>query len=107
MMIGQDESTYHQYIFSKKSWKCPSVTAPLVPKSVGEMYMVFGFQSREFSLGNKQALTEEVLKRINEKRQGKKYKSKDDANLLFNTDLKPPLKDDPTLRFFRSSRNSD
>ena len=107
MMIGQDESTYHQYIFSNKSWKSPSGAAPLLPKSVGEMYMVSGFQSREFGLGNKQALTEEVLKRINEKRQGKKYKSKDDANLLFNSELKPPLEDDPTLRFFRSGRNCD
>ena len=107
MIIGQDESTYHQYIFSKKQWKTPSGAEPLLPKSVGEMYMVSGFQSRTFGLGNKQNLTEETIERINEKRKNKLYESKIDATILNGSDKKNDLSDDPTLRFFRAGANYD
>ena len=40
MLIGQDESTYHQYVFSNKGWKGPTGAVPLLPKSSGEILMI-------------------------------------------------------------------
>ena len=51
MLIGQDESTYHQFTFSKKQWKGPQGHHMIQPKGEGEMLMVSGYQSREFGLG--------------------------------------------------------
>ena len=42
IIIGQDESTFHQFIFSKKQWKGPQGHNFLIPKSEGEIYMVSG-----------------------------------------------------------------
>ena len=36
MMIGQDESTFQQYIFSKRQWKSRDGCNLLLPKSGGE-----------------------------------------------------------------------
>ena len=51
MIVGQDESTYHQYVFSKKNWKTPTGRSQLVPKGVGEMYMCSGFQGQSLDWG--------------------------------------------------------
>ena len=72
MLIGQDESTYHQYIFSKKHWKGPTGLNFILPKGEGEILMVSGFQNREFGLGLRYLLRLEVLTKINENRKGKK-----------------------------------
>ena len=45
MIVGQDKSTYHQYVFSTQNWKGPKGKTLMVPKSSGEIYMVSGFQS--------------------------------------------------------------
>jgi hypothetical protein len=37
-MVGQDKSTFHQFIFSKKQWKGPNGKESLMPKSEGEIY---------------------------------------------------------------------
>ena len=42
ILIGQDESTYHQFIFAKKQWKGPLGQHQLLPKSEGEILMVSG-----------------------------------------------------------------
>ena len=62
MIIGQDESSFHQYIFAKKSWKGMKGLSQLVPKSVGEVMMISGYQSREFGLGLGELLTDDVIK---------------------------------------------
>ena len=59
MMIGQDESTYHQYIFSKNQWRGPAGHHCFLPKGVGDILMIPGFQSREFGLGLRDLLTPE------------------------------------------------
>ena len=51
LLVGQDETTFHQLSFSKKQWKCPKGKCFLLPKTEGEIYMVSGFQAREFGLG--------------------------------------------------------
>ena len=51
MLIGQDESTFHQLVFSRRGWKTPMGHSFIQPKGDGEMLMVSAFQSREFGLG--------------------------------------------------------
>ena len=46
MLVGQDESTFYQFVFSKKQWKGPNGKAFLMPKSEGEIYMASGFTAR-------------------------------------------------------------
>ncbi len=60
--IGQDECTFHQFTFSKKYWKGPMGENILFPKAMGEMYMISGYQAREFGLGLGYLYTEEVGK---------------------------------------------
>ena len=66
LLVWQDESTFHQYIFSKKQWRGPNGKAFLMPKSEGEMYMASGFTAREFGLGLGSRLTPAMRNEINE-----------------------------------------
>ncbi len=105
LMIGQDESTFHQNIFSKKQWKGPNGKAFLMPKSEGEIYMTSGFTAREFGLGLGSRLTPAVRAEINEsRRQNKAYLSTADAELVKGSSDKADFSEtyDPCLAFFRS-----
>ena len=42
IMLGQDESTFHQFVFSKKNWKGSTGKSILLPKSRGESVMISG-----------------------------------------------------------------
>ena len=99
MMIGQDESTYHQYIFSNRYWKGPNGSNFIVPKSSGDIVMISGFQSREFGLGLHKYLTPDIFNIINEKRKGKNYISTFDAEIVKGKSTKDDITDDPSLRF--------
>jgi hypothetical protein len=66
LLVGQDESTFHQYFFLKKQWRGPNGKAFLMPKSEGEMYMASGFTAREFGLGLGSRLTPAMRNEINE-----------------------------------------
>jgi hypothetical protein len=66
LLVGQDESTFHQFIFSKKQWKGPNGKSFLMPKSEGEIYMASGFVAREFGLGLGLRLTPAIRIEINE-----------------------------------------
>ena len=104
-MVGQDESTFHQFIFSKKQWKGPNGKAFLMPKSEGEIYMASGFTAREFGLGLGSRLTPQTRNEINEShRQGKTYLSAADVELVKGTSNKADFPEtyDPCLSFFRS-----
>lgn len=103
IIIGQDESTYHQYTFAKKQWKGPQGQVLLLPKSSGDIYMVSGYQSREFGLGLNDLLTNQILLDTNQKREKRKYISEDDANYYTKT----PLTCDPCLRFFHAGQNNE
>ena len=102
LLVGQDESTFHQYTFSKKSWKGPNGSNFLMPKSEGDIYMVSGYQSREFGLGLGSKLTPSITAQINIARSNTKYISTEDAILIHGSDMKIDLNDDPTLRFFHA-----
>ena len=69
ILVGQDESSFHQFTFSKRYWKGPKGRTMLLPKSVGETYMVSGYQSCEFGLGLGKLLNENVLEAVNQKRE--------------------------------------
>ena len=88
MIVGQDESTYHQFFFSKKQWKGPKGRQMIMPKGDGEMLMVSGYQAREFGLGLGAILTPQLKQEINQKRVGKHYKSVEDALILNSDSLK-------------------
>ena len=107
MLVGQDESTYHQYIFSKKYWKVKGGTNFILPKQQGDSLMISGYQSREFGLGLGSMLTTEMRNKINFARRGKKYNSADDAELILGSSYKGDLEDDPTLRFFSAGANRE
>jgi hypothetical protein len=66
LLVGHDESTFHQFIFLKKQWRGPNGKAFLMPKSEGEMYMASGFTPREFGLGLGSQLTPAMRNEINE-----------------------------------------
>ena len=107
LIVGQDKSTFHQCTFSKKSWKGPNGSSFLSPKSDGDIYMVSGYQSREFGLGFRNKLTAEKRATINENRRNKRYVSSEDAILINGTDLKKDIVDDPSLRFFHAGVNHE
>ena len=107
MLIGQDESTFHQLVFSRRGWKTPMGHSFIQPKGDGEMLMVSAFQSREFGLGLGDYLTEEVLIKINHQRKGNKYVSEEDAFLVRNDKYKNEIKTDPCLRYFNVGINKD
>jgi hypothetical protein len=105
MLVGQDESTFHQFVFSKKQWKGPNGKAFLMPKSEGEIYMASGFTAREFGLGLGSRLTPEVRNEINAShRQNKDYVSTADAELVKTRRNKTDFNGsyDPCLAFFRT-----
>ena len=107
MLIGQDESTYHQFVFSSKQWKGPSGRNFILPKGDGEILMISGFQSREFGLGLSTLLSEDVMSAVNDLRKGKKYKAEDSAMLVHNTVYKNDIADNPLLRYFRAGMDND
>ena len=99
LLVGQDESTFHQYNFSKKCWKGPNGSNFLIPKSDGEMYMVSRYQSREFGLGFASKLTPEVLAQINLSRRNKHDISSEDNFLINGLNTKNDITDEPALRY--------
>ena len=82
ILVGQDGSTYHQYIFSKKGWKGPEGHTFILPKGEGEVLMISGFQSREIGLGLNDVLTYVVMKAVNGKIKGTKYIACEDEKLI-------------------------
>ena len=91
MIIGQDESTYNQLVFSSKYWRGSKGLNFITPKNSGEIMMISGYQCREFGLGLGDLLTPEILLKINENRKNTSYLSKKDAMLVFNSDKKSDI----------------
>ena len=88
MILGQDESTFHQYIFANRTWKNISGYNQIVPKSVGDLLMISGYQSRETGLGFSNDFDDDVLEKINDKRCGQKYISADEIIIVYNQKTK-------------------
>ena len=51
ILIGQDESTFHQYIFSNRNWVNNKGSSPILPKGFGDMLMISGMQSQKTGVG--------------------------------------------------------
>jgi hypothetical protein len=104
-LAALDESTFHQFIFSKKQWKGPNGKAFLMPKSDGEIYMVSVFTASEFGLGPGSQLKPAIYNEINEShQQNKPYMPMGDAELVKGLPIKTELKDsyDLSLTYFRT-----
>lgn len=67
--------------------------------------MVSGYQSREFGLGLGAKLND--LTKLNLARQNINYISLEDTILINGSDIKPNIKDDPTLCFFHTGVSND
>ena len=106
LMIGQDESVYKQYSFSRKCWFGPDGETKLLPKSDGYSRMVSAFVSRDFGLGIK--LSKDELKQVNERRMSNEwgfYLSKNEAKNVYGSTKKKEITDKLTLvRFFNVER---
>ena len=98
MLVGHEESTYHQLIFSKKHWKGPSSRNFILPKGVGEILMLSGFVCREVGLGFGGLLTPEIITQINDHRRGTIYIYLSDAILIRTYDMKGDIVDDLLLK---------
>ena len=85
---------------SKKSWVGPNGETNIVPKDDGLGIVISAFQSREFGFG--QEVTDEQLKKVNEKREGQKYKDITAAIEVgaHKQGLKPPLTKSPFVQWF-------
>ena len=102
MLIGQDETVFKQYSFSRKCWVGPGGETQLLPKSDGYSRMISGFVSRSF--GVDLHLSKEELEKVNKRRAGYEwgeYLSKESALSVNGTTKKKQIKDKLTLiRFF-------
>ena len=107
MIIGQDESTYHQLLFSNKYWKGSSGMSFITPKSNGDVVMCSGFQSHKFGLGLRNLLSDDVISIVNNNRRGKNYLSELDAQIVNNSIYKNLLTDNPAMRYFDAGINKD
>ena len=67
-ILGQDESIYKQFKFTKSRWCLPNGEFTMVPQDEGQGIMVSAFVSCELGFGLSQEKFEENLQIINEKR---------------------------------------
>ena len=95
MIIGQDESIFHQYSLVTKQWVGPEGQRALLPKSEGAGYMIFAFQCRE--VGMLQIIGMEDLSAINTKRLETNYIATEAAIYINGNTAKPPLTSSPFL----------
>ena len=108
LLEGQRWEYISSVHFLKKSWKGPNGSNSLIPKSEGDIYMMSGYQSKEFGLGLGTKLSLNNLAKINHARRNTKYVSSEDTILVNGSDVKPDIQDDPNLRFFHAGiRNND
>ena len=98
VILGQDESCFKQYTFSKCCWVGPGGEMKLLPKTDRYTLVVSAFVSREFGFGLE--LTDDELRRVNERRQSRewcKYMSKEEAISVNGTEKKRLITDSLTL----------
>ena len=107
IIFGQDESTYHQFIFSKKIWKSNTGASYIQPKGMGEILMISAFQSRKTGLGLGHYLSDEIRREVNANRKGKSYLLKDDTKLIYGSDTKSDINNDPMLQYFSAGANEE
>jgi hypothetical protein len=105
VVLGQDESVFHQYCLRTRQWVGPNGARPLLPKSDGYGLMVSAFQSREFGFGMK--MSERDLEIVNEHRRGKKYTDSAAALEILRCDDKKDLSESPFVRYLEIGVNNE
>ena len=85
-------------ILGNMQWIAPSGHRKILPKSGGQAMMISAFTSREYGWG--MDLSDNELKKINEKREGEDYFDKDAALEVHETTKKKPLTLSPFVRKF-------
>jgi len=107
IILGQDESVFKQFSFSKKCWVGPGGVTQLLPKSEGYSRMISAFVSRDFGVGI--LLSKEELEEVNKRRmsqQWSEYISVESAKNVYGNIKKKPITDELTLvRFFEVGVN--
>ena len=89
MMIGQDETVFKQYSFSRKCWVGADGETQLLPKSDGYSRMISAFVSRSFGVGLH--LSDIELNEVNEQRMSSEwchYLTKESALTVYGTTKK-------------------
>ena len=71
IIIGQDESCFKQYSFSKRCWVGPGGEMKLLPKTDGFTQMVSAFVSRSFGVGL--LLNDEEMRELNKRRASREW----------------------------------
>ena len=77
MIIGQNECTFCQFVFSKGMWTSPEGHKQLLPKDRGQGIMLSSFICRE--LGYAYTPSSECLDAVNRKRTGQNYSDEEAA----------------------------
>ena len=105
MIIGQDESVFHQYSLVTKQWVGADGQRALLPKLEGAGIMISAFQACE--IGIPQEIEKNMLEKINRNRLQKNYVTIEAANELNRNSMKPPLLSSPFLAYFEYGANND
>lgn len=105
--FGQDEAIMKQYQFTSRSWTGPNGEAALTPKDEGKGIMISALISREFGFGVQ--WTKDLADKVNDLRDGERYKDSEAAIAVYGSDLKGPLEYEvnPFIVKFEYGANAD
>ena len=105
MLFGQDEVIFKQHLFSDGYWMLPNGKKQLVPKDEGHGLMLSSFTCRELGYGV--PLSDEDLKKVNEKRQHQTYSDAQAAIHVRGSSKKENLTSTPFVRELEYGCNHD
>ena len=105
MLFGQDEAIFKQYLSHWKAWTAPGGLKAISPKDDGLAVMISAIVSRELGFGVE--WNEDIMKKVNERRAGKKYSDCEAAIRLNATDEKQPLTSSPAVVEFEHGTNNE
>jgi hypothetical protein len=110
-LLGQDESIYRQFIFSKNGWVGAKGEKILRPKDEGHGLMLSAFVSRLwsfFDILSDQVLPDNVYAKVNARRKNQHYVSTNAAQEINGTTMKQEITNfSPFLRFFEYGADKD
>ena len=105
MIFGQDEATFKQYLAMWKALLAPGGLKPLIPKDNGFAVMILAIMSRKVGFGVE--WTEDLQRRVNEYRWGKKYCNSEAAIKLHESAIKKDLTSSPFIVEFKYGASNE
>ena len=91
MLLEHDESTYYQFLFSKKHWKGLVGLNFVQIKGIVEIIMLSGLQIRLCELGLSCLSIDEIRRVINSRRLGYRYQSLVVAKIMNKDEFKKDI----------------